>query len=127
MNNCNFSGRLVKQAELSYTNLGKARAMFTIVAKRGYKDNGGNDTVDFIPCQIWDKFAERIHKYLRKGTCISVSGQINISSFEDKDGNKRSWIVLNVSDLELIAQPRKKDGIKETPEFEEATDDDVPF
>lgn len=127
MNNCIFSGRLTKQAELQYTNSGKAKATFTIVAKRGYKDAGGEDAVDFINCQIWGKFAESIHKYLRKGTYVSVSGQINIASYEDKDGNKRNWTVLNVSDLELIAQPRKKDLEPSQPEFNEIPEDEVPF
>lgn len=123
MNSCNFSGRLTKQAELTFTNSSKAKATFTLAIKRGYKDSNGEDVIDFIPCQIWGKFAESIHKYLIKGTYISVSGQINISSYEDKDGNKKSWTVLNVSDLELISQPRKKDTL----EFEETSDDDVPF
>lgn len=127
MNNCIFSGRLTKQAELQFTNSRKAKATFTIATKRGYKDASGLDSVDYIPCQIWGKFAESIHKYLRKGTYISASGQINISSYEDKDGNKRSWTVLNVSDLELIAQPRKKDEEPSQPEFNEIPEDEVPF
>lgn len=127
MNNCNLSGRLTKEAELSYTNSNKAKAAFTLAAKRGYKNSDGEDVIDFIPCQIWGKFAESIHKYMRKGTYISASGQINISSYEDKDGNKKSWTVLNVSDLELIAQPRKKDEEPNQPEFNEISDSDVPF
>ena len=127
MNNCYISGRLTKEAELSYTNTSKAKATFTLVAKRGYKDSNGEDAIDFIPCQIWGKFAESIHKYLRKGTYISASGQINISSYEDKDGNKKSWTVLNISDLELIAQPRKKDLALDQPEFQAVPEEDVPF
>lgn len=79
MNVVNLIGRLTKDLELKYTNSGKANTRFTLAVQRN------KDETDFINCVAWEKTAENIAEYFKKGSQIAVQGSIRTGSYE-KDG-----------------------------------------
>nr|DAT60559.1 MAG TPA: Single strand binding protein [Caudoviricetes sp.] len=79
MNTVVLSGRMTKDPELKYTSGGKANARFTLAVQRT------KDEADFINCIAWEKTAETITEYFRKGSPILVQGNIRTGSYE-KDG-----------------------------------------
>lgn len=79
MNNIVLIGRITKDPELKYTNSRKANTRFTLAAQRN------KDETDFINCVAWEKTAENIAEYFKKGSQIAVQGSIRTGSYE-KDG-----------------------------------------
>ena len=79
MNNIVLIGRMTKDPELKYTNNGKGNTRFTLAVQRN------KDEADFINCVAWEKTAENIAEYFKKGSQIAVQGAIRTGSYE-KDG-----------------------------------------
>lgn len=80
-------GNLARDPELKYTQNGKAVCNFTLAVNNPYAEN----KADFISVTAWDKQAENIAQYLRKGSKAGVEGRLQVRSYEDKDGNRR-WV-----------------------------------
>ena len=71
-----------------------------------------------MECMAWGKAAETLAKYIRKGTNLFVSGQLESSSWEDKKtGQKRTKHTLNVREFQLL-------GDGSATSTNEASDDD---
>ena len=122
-----YSGRLTRDPDLRYTQTGKAVCSFRIAVDRP----GTKDKVDFIPCVAWDKKAEFVSRYFRKGQRIEVSGVLTSRDYE-KDGERRS--VMEVRADQVFFGDSKKNNDSNEPEyaapteFQEAEDDgELPF
>ena len=111
MNNCTFSGRLTKDPELLKSQEGKYYTRFCLAVKRRVKDNNHPQS-DFIDCIAFEKTAEIISQYCKKGSQIGVIGRMQTNSY-DKDGEKRKSFDLIVNEVDLIG------GGKETKAQEE--------
>lgn len=83
-----FLGRLVRPIELRSAASGTALAKFTLANNRKTKDG------DEVPCYLdvvaVGKSAEALSKYLGKGDPLLIEGRLEYSSWEAKDGSKRS-------------------------------------
>lgn len=123
MNHVIISGRLTKDAEIRYTSNKKAVASFTLAVDDGKDQNGGRKAV-FIPCVAWEKTAELIDQYLRKGDGLTVIGKIAVRSY-DKDGQKRFVTEVVATGIEFPFV--KKEGkVKDT--FEDIEEEgELPF
>lgn len=87
---------------------------------RRFKDDEGNPRTEWHNVVAWGKVAEIVNNYVKKGTQLSVIGQIRTRDYE-KDGEKKYFTEIHVEDIELLS--RKDDGAKvATPD-----DDDVPY
>lgn len=89
MNTVNLIGRLVRDNELKYTKSGKAVATNTLALDDGWGDNKRSY---FIPIVVWEKQAESLANYTRKGSKIAVNGKLTSRSYETNDGQKRTII-----------------------------------
>lgn len=76
-------GRLGKNPELTYTQSGTAVCKFSIATSRKQKD--GNEVTQWHRCVAWQKAAEIINQYVKKGDQLYVEGEINYGKY-DKDG-----------------------------------------
>ena len=87
------------------------------------------DSTDFIPCVAWEKKAETITNYVRKGDRLAVAGRIQIRNYETQQGEKRSVTEVVVEDIDLIQPKRDQDeqGTRQNPKVDENFDDFVPF
>ncbi|MFZ2941324.1 MAG: single-stranded DNA-binding protein [Leptotrichiaceae bacterium] len=92
MNQVTLIGRLTKDPELKYTQGGKAFCKFSIAVTREFN----REEADFIGCVAWDKRAETIAEYLRKGRRIAIQGRLNVRSYEQNGENK--WITEVIVD-----------------------------
>lgn len=86
MNSVNIIGRLTRDLELKYTQSGVATCRFTVAVNRGKKVEGQPEA-DFINCIAFQKNAENLANYQKKGSQISVTGRIQTGSYE-KDGQR---------------------------------------
>lgn len=90
LNNVNLMGRLVRDAELKMTQNGISTATFTIACERDFKGQDGKKETDFITVVAWRHTAEYICQYAKKGDMLAVSGRLQMRSYEDRSGQKRT-------------------------------------
>lgn len=89
MNKAILIGRLTKDPELKMTeNTKREVCQFTIAVNRPYTNDDGERKADFINCVVWDKLAENLSKYQKKGNQVAVEGRIQTRNYDDKDGKK---------------------------------------
>lgn len=127
MNSITLVGRLTRDAELKFLQNGNALCKFTIAVDRAFKKDDG-PTADFFNVNLWGKRAEKLVQYLEKGGQVGVVGRCEIDNFEDKDGNKRTFVSVNASDITLLGggKGKKADPINEKKAAEYA-DGCLPF
>ncbi len=88
MNKVILFGRLVRDAEYTFTQNGKGMAKATLAVDR-IVQKGQPKEADFIPLVLWGKQAEVFANNLSKGSSVLVCGKIRTGNYTDKNGNKR--------------------------------------
>ena len=104
MNKIDLIGRLTKDPEITYTQ-GNATAVckFTLAVDRKFKNKAGEKEADFIRVVAWQKAAEIIGQYMKKGSLIAISGRIQTGSYEDKDSKKKVFTTdVVVEDFQFL-------------------------
>lgn len=86
LNHITIMGRLTRDPELRYTKSEKPVASFTVAVDRDGRDAG----TDFIDCVAWDRTATFVDNYFTKGSMAIVDGRLQLRTWEDKNGNKRT-------------------------------------
>ena len=105
MNHVIMMGRLTKDPEIRYTNSGKTIGSFSIAVERRFKSEGQPEA-DFFNCTTFGKQAEFVEKYLKKGTKILLSGEIQNNNYKDKNGNQQYSVQIMVNELEFAESKR---------------------
>ena len=90
MNKIMLIGRLTKDPELRYTQGGTAVANFTLAVNRRFTNQNGEREADFINCVAWNKSAEFVANYFKKGQQMALEGRLMVSSYDGNDG-QRHW------------------------------------
>ena len=88
MNKAILIGRLTRDPELRTTPTGRNVCQFSVAVSRTFTNANGEREADFINCVVWDKQAENLVKYQKKGNQIAVEGRIQTRNYDDKDGKK---------------------------------------
>ena len=89
MNKVILMGRLTKDPEVRYSQgeTPMAVARYTLaVDRRQARNNGNEQTADFINCVAFGRAGEFAERYFRKGTKIAITGRIQTGSYTNKDG-----------------------------------------
>ena len=96
-------GNLTADPELRYTQGGLAVANFTIASTPRTFDRQANDWKDgdalFLRASCWREFAEHVAGSLTKGSRVIATGRLKQRNYDDRDGNKRTAIELEVDEI----------------------------
>lgn len=99
-------GNLGKDPEVKYTPSGVAVAKFSLATNERYKDKGGEwqDRTEWHNLVAWQRTAEIVGEYVKKGSKIYIEGRLQTSSWEDKQsGEKKYRTEIVVQDLVLLS------------------------
>ena len=110
MNKVMLIGNLTKDPEIKTTTTGKKVASFALAINDG-KDQNGADVVQYFNLNAWDKTADVIEKYVKKGHKIMASGRLKNRSWDKPDGTKGYATDITVSDIELLTSRADADRI----------------
>lgn len=80
-------GRLTRDPELRKTQNGTSVCSFTLAVNRRQNQDGTQDA-DFIQCVAWNKLADNIQLYQKKGNQLGIEGRINTRSYDNQQGQK---------------------------------------
>ncbi len=122
-------GRLTRDPELKYTPAkGVAVATFTLAVNRRFSQQGQQKEADFIPIVVWQAQAENCAKFLGKGSLVAVEGRLQIRSYEDREGQRRTAAEV-VADSVQFLESKEKRSFDQTPAFEGSMpgEEEVPF
>lgn len=102
-------GRLTKDPELRSTASGIPVCNFTVACDRRYVKQGEERQADFINCIAWQKSAESIAQYFKKGHRIALEGSIQTRNWTDNEGKTRYSTEVVVEQWEF-AQSKSEGG-----------------
>src|ERR1017187_948739 len=103
-------GGLGKDPEVKYTPSGMAIARFSLATNDRIKDKDGNwqDSTEWHNVVAFQRTAEIVAEYLKKGNKVYIEGRLHTDSWEDKDsGQKKYKTEVIVNDLVLLGGPRE--------------------
>lgn len=94
-------GNLTADPELRYTQNGLPVANFTIASTpRTLKDGEWKDgDALFLRASVWREFAEQVAGSLTKGMRVIAQGRLRQRSYQDREGNQRTAIELEVDEI----------------------------
>lgn len=90
-------GRFTFDPELRQTTTGKSVCKFCLAVTRPYV----KDKTDFFNFTAWDKTAETICRYFKKGSQIYVVGHLTSEKYE-KDGKTQTSVGIEVEYIKFI-------------------------
>lgn len=130
MNKTILMGRLTKDPDTRYTQTTNTQVTsFTLAVNRRFVKEG-EQQADFINIVAWNKTAEFVSKYFKKGQQVGVIGRIQTRTWDDDQGQKH--YVTEVIAEEVYFADSKKEGqadttLDTTNDFEISSSDDLPF
>lgn len=96
-------GNLTAAPELRYTQTGKPVANGTIASTPRTFDRQANEWKDgdalFMRFSVWGEFAEHVAGSLTKGSRVIATGRLKQRSYQDKEGQTRTSIELEVDEI----------------------------
>lgn len=107
-------GRLTKDPELKKTPNNTSVCQFTIACERAYSSQNGEKQADFIYCVAWKTVAENLVKYMRKGSIIGVDGNLEVSNYEDANGQRKSKTHVNANTISFIHSQKQENQTNDT-------------
>lgn len=140
LNKVQLIGRVGKDPEIRYTNGGKAIANFSIATSESYKDKQTGEKVEkteWHNISAFDRLAEIIGEYVKKGALLYVEGKIQTRKYE-KDGVERYATSILIHEMKMLGgrsegdnqQPQQRRAASTAPaqggSFDDM-DDDIPF
>lgn len=123
MNQVNLLGNICQDLEVKETSTGKKTLKFSIAIRRTKEES------DFINCTAWNKTAEMIAQYFKKGDSIAITGNIKTGTYE-KDGVKKYSTDIWIEKFYFVGVGKKKDeNVESMGEVVESGDleDEFPF
>lgn len=106
INRCNLSGNIGRDPELRQTQGGTQVLTFSLAVsdrKRNPQSGEWEDVTNWIPCVVFGNRAESLSRFLAKGMKCAVEGKLRQSSYQGKDGQKRSKIEVIVDEVEFLS------------------------
>ena len=99
-------GNLGADPELRYTPGGRAVANFRMATTRSWntKDGEKKEETEWHRIVAWDKLAEIIGEYLKKGSPVYVEGRLQTRSWEDQSGVKRYSTEIVANEMKMLGQ-----------------------
>jgi single-strand DNA-binding protein len=99
-------GNLGKDPEVKYTPSGTPVAKFSLATNEGYKDKSGQwqERTEWHNIVAWQRLAEIVGEYVKKGSKLYVEGRLQTSSWDDKEtGQKKYKTEIIANELVLLS------------------------
>ena len=123
-----LNGRIGGDIVLKQTQAGKSFCSVNLAVAFDKK-------TEWFTVVFWEKNAEVLEKYAKKGSFIEITGRLTVNEWEDKEGNKKSRVEIIANWMQLLD---KKEDSGDRPNHHEEqkrngyqkqsrSDDDIPF
>ena len=89
MNKITAVGRLTADPTITESANGAALCHFTVAANTRRKNAAGQPLTNFYRCTVWRAIAENCARYLHKGDMVTISGDLALTEYSDRNGQPR--------------------------------------
>lgn len=106
-------GNLGQDPELRYMPNGKAVANISIATSESWKDQQGQlqERTEWHRCVAYERLAEVIGEYLRKGSKIYLEGKLHTREWQDQQGQKRYTTEIVIQEMQMLdSKPANQSG-----------------
>ena len=119
MNKVILMGRLTRDPEIRYSQSANpiAVARYGLAVRRQFKREGEPD-VDFINIVAFGKAGEFAEKFFQKGQMVSVVGRLQLGTWEDKEGVKRTNIDVIAEEQHFAESKSSFEGSRNNDSFD---------
>lgn len=137
MNRVILAGNLTRDPELKTLPSGAAVCSFSIAVNRKWTDKSTGEKreeVSFFDIEAWNRVAELVAQYLKKGRGVLLEGRLKQDRWETDSGDKRSKIKIQADQVQFLGS--SKDDQDQAPRQQqpaeqasgnELNDENVPF
>ena len=97
-------GNVGEDPSIRYMPNGKAVANFTVATSESWKDQQGQkqERVEWHRCTAYDKLAEIIGEYVKKGSKLYLEGKLQTRKWQDQQGQDRYTTEIIVSEMQML-------------------------
>ena len=106
MNKITAVGRLTADPTITESANGAALCHFTVAANTRRKNAAGQPLTNFYRCTVWRAIAENCARYLHKGDMVTISGDLALTEYSDRNGQPRCSLEVDVSDVAFPPAPK---------------------
>jgi len=103
-NKVQLIGNLGDDPKLQDLESGKQVTRFSLATNESYKNGEGELVTDtqWHTIIAWNKTAELICKFLKKGSEVAIEGSLSYKSFEDKNNQKKYVTEINCHEFLVL-------------------------
>lgn len=130
VNKVHLIGICGRDPEVRYSAAGKAIANLSLATSQKRKDKTTGESVEdtqWHRLKFFDKLAEIVGEYVKKGSTIYVEGQIKYGKFTNKDGMEVSTVDIVCDEMTILSRPKDQPAEKPKQESTQFDEDDIPF
>lgn len=105
VNKVQLIGNCGRDPEIRYLTSGKAVANISIATTSNYKDKTTGEkveTTEWHRVQFFDKLAEIVGEYVKKGSPLYVEGRLKYGKYTDKDGIEKQTCDIIANEMQLL-------------------------
>lgn len=106
INSISVTGRIGSEPEKRTTSNNKDVTTFRMAVNR----RGRDAEALWLTVKCWGQSADYAAQYLRKGQEVGVSGRLDVSEYQDRDGNNRTSVEIIADNVQGLDRPRDDDG-----------------
>ena len=113
INRVEISGNLGHSPELRATASGTPVCSFSVCVndrRKNQQTGEWEDVPNFVDCVVFGARAEPLSRFLSKGAKVAIEGKLRYSSWESKDGGKRSKLEVVVDEVEFLSVRGQQGG-----------------
>lgn len=120
MNKIVLMGRLTRDPEVRYTQTNNVQVTnFTLAVNKRFAKQGEERQADFINIVAWNKTAEFVSKYFKKGQQVGIIGRLQTRNWEDEQGQKH-YATEVVAEETYFADTKKENNVSAEQELKNA-------
>ena len=132
VNKCILVGNIGADPEVRTTPGGTRLAKMSLATSREWTDKGGQkqEETQWHRLTCWDKLAEIVERYVKKGDRLYIEGRVEYSQTQDDAGNVKYWTDIHVRELVMLGGGERRsepDTVTPYKAQTAAADDGLPF
>jgi single-strand DNA-binding protein len=95
--------------EIKITNDGKAYTKFSLAVDQ----TKGQETT-WLQVTAWEKTAEAVENYARKGTSVFAQGKLQIQKYKDEQHVERTLVEISASNVQILEKKPKEGDLPDS-------------
>ncbi|TGN18868.1 single-stranded DNA-binding protein [Leptospira idonii] len=106
-----LDGNLTQDPDQKKTGTGKSVTGFTVAVNHNTNPQGeekGADDVSFFEVEAWEKLGENCFEYLKKGSKVTVMGNLKQNRWKTNEGESRSKVKVIATTVRFDSQRRRE-------------------